>query len=84
MVSMLSLGYLLYTVVLIMIFGVPFAGYGTIVSLIVMLFGILFFVLGILGQYLAQIYEEVKARPNFVVTRKIGIKDTDEHSVDKV
>jgi dolichol-phosphate mannosyltransferase len=72
MVSMLSLGYLLYTVVRIIVFGVPFAGYGTIVSLIVMLFGILFFVLGILGQYLAQIYEEVKARPNFVIREEIG------------
>jgi dolichol-phosphate mannosyltransferase len=51
---------------------VPFAGYGTIVSLILLLVGILFFILGILGQYMAQIYEEVKARPNFVVRDAIG------------
>ena len=29
-----------------------------------LLFGFLFLILGILGQYIAQIYEEVKARPN--------------------
>ena len=45
--SGVSLLYLLYTVVRIFEKGVPFAGYGTIVSLIVLMFGILFFILGI-------------------------------------
>jgi hypothetical protein len=39
------------------------------------MFGILFFILGILGQYIAQIYEEVKARPSYVVADKIGFDD---------
>ncbi len=72
LVSMISLGYLLFTVIDILRKGVPFAGYGTIVSLIVLLFGILFFILGILGQYMAQIYEEVKQRPTYVVRDEIG------------
>jgi hypothetical protein len=50
-----------------------FAGYGTIVSLIILMFGILFFILGILGEYIARIYEEVKQRPNFVVRDAIGL-----------
>ena len=73
-VSGVSLLYLLFTVVRIFLKGVPFAGYGTIVSLIVLMFGILFFILGILGQYIAQIYEEVKARPSFIVNQKIGFE----------
>jgi dolichol-phosphate mannosyltransferase len=72
LLSAASLVYLAFTVLNILIRGVPFAGYGTIVSLILLLFGILFFILGILGQYMAQIYEEVKARPNFVVRDAIG------------
>jgi dolichol-phosphate mannosyltransferase len=75
LVSGISLLYLLFTVARIIIKGVPFAGYGTIVSLIVLMFGILFFILGILGQYIAQIYEEVKQRPNFIVSRSIGFND---------
>jgi polyisoprenyl-phosphate glycosyltransferase len=67
-----SLAYLVFTVVQIFIRGVPFAGYGTIVSLIVLMFGILFFILGILGEYIAQIYEEVKQRPNYVVSEEVG------------
>ncbi len=72
LISGISLVYLLFTVASIILKGVPFAGYGTIVSLIVLMFGILFFILGILGQYIAQVYEEVKQRPSYVVSRKIG------------
>jgi dolichol-phosphate mannosyltransferase len=36
-------------------------------------FGVLTLLLGVVGEYLALIYEEVKLRPNFVVTRKVGI-----------
>lgn len=74
LLSAASLLYLLYTVVHIFTRGVPFAGYGTIISLIVLLFGFLFLILGILGQYIAQIYEEVKARPNFIVRKEIGFE----------
>jgi dolichol-phosphate mannosyltransferase len=70
--SAVSLIYLVYMVIHIFLKGVPFAGYGTIVSLILLLFGILFFILGMLGQYIAQIYEEVKQRPNYVVSEEIG------------
>jgi glycosyltransferase involved in cell wall biosynthesis len=70
--SGISLLYLLYTVFHIFWKGVPFAGYGTIISLMLLMFGFLFLILGILGQYIAQIYEEVKARPNFIVKQEIG------------
>lgn len=73
--SGVSLMYLVYTVFKIIFTGVPFVGYGTIVSLMLLLFGLSFLILGILGQYIAQIYEEVKARPNFIVRREIGFND---------
>ncbi len=56
-------------------FGVPFAGFGTIVSLIVLMFGILFTVLGLMAEYIGLIYEEVKQRPNFVVRTEVGFDD---------
>lgn len=73
--SGISLIYLVYTVFKIIFTGVPFAGYGTIVSLILFLFSFSFLMLGILGQYIAQIYEEVKARPNFIVRKEVGFND---------
>lgn len=71
-ISGCSFTYLLYTVIKVLIKGVPFPGYGTIISLMMLMFGFLFFCLGVVGQYVAQIYEEVKARPNYIVKETIG------------
>jgi len=71
-ISGISLAYLLYSVIKVFVKGVPFPGYGTIVSVMLLMFGFLFLILGVLGQYLAQVYEEVKARPNYIVKEKIG------------
>jgi dolichol-phosphate mannosyltransferase len=52
--------------------GVPFAGYGLVVSAIVSGFGLVFLCLGVMAQYLSLIYEEVKRRPNYVIREKTG------------
>lgn len=52
--------------------GVPFAGYGLIVSAIVSGFGLVFLCLGVMAQYLSLIYEEVKGRPNYVIRTVTG------------
>ncbi len=52
--------------------GVPFAGFGTLVSLTLFLFGVLAFMIGIVSEYVGLIYEEVKRRPNFIVSEKLG------------
>lgn len=52
--------------------GVPFAGFGTLVSLFLLVLGFVSMMLGILSEYVGLIYEEVKARPNFVVSEIIG------------
>jgi glycosyltransferase involved in cell wall biosynthesis len=51
--------------------GVPFAGYGTIVGLIALGFSLTMLAIGILAQYLALIYEEVKRRPLYIISEKI-------------
>ena len=54
--------------------GVPFPlGNPTIVILILLMGGIQLISVGILGEYLGRIYEEVKQRPKFIVDRKEGL-----------
>ena len=72
LLSTLSFLGLLVSVVLWNVSGVPFSGFGTIVGLTLLLFGILFFMLGIVSEYVGLTYEEVKARPNFVVSKRLG------------
>lgn len=54
--------------------GVPFNGYGSIVGMMTLGFSVVLGAIGIISQYLALIYEEVKQRPIYVVaetTKKI-------------
>lgn len=49
-------------------FGVPFAGFGTLVGVVVLGFSLTMLCIGILAQYMGLIYEEVKHRPLYIVT----------------
>jgi len=51
--------------------GVPFAGFGTIVALAILVFGLISLMLGIMSEYIGLIYEEVKRRPNYIVSEFI-------------
>jgi dolichol-phosphate mannosyltransferase len=51
--------------------GVPFAGFGSIIALILLLFSILFLMIGILSEYLGLVYREVQQRPNYIVSEKV-------------
>lgn len=52
--------------------GVPFAGFGTIVALAILVFGLLSLMLGIMSEYVGLIYEEVKGRPNYIVSEVVN------------
>lgn len=53
--------------------GVPFPGYGTLVSVVLVILGVLGIMLGIISEYIGLIYEEVKQRPNYIVSETINI-----------
>ena len=60
---------------LMKVFGFPFPlGNPTIVILMLFLGGIQLISVGILGAYIARIYEEVKRRPKFIVDRAVGFE----------
>lgn len=55
------------------IFGFPFPiGNPTIVILVLFMGGIQLITIGVLGEYIGRIYEEVKQRPKFILDTKIG------------
>jgi len=55
--------------------GFPFpSGNPTIVILVLFMGGIQLISVGILGEYIGRIYEEVRARPKFIVDRAEGFK----------
>lgn len=60
----------------------PTQGFTTIVIVILFLGGIQMMSLGILGEYIGRIYDEVKRRPPWVIQNSAGIepKTPDQHS----
>lgn len=67
--SFFSIASFLPMLLLWIIVGVPFAGFGTLVTLIIFLFSTGIFMMGILSEYIGLIYQEVKERPNYIVSR---------------
>jgi glycosyltransferase involved in cell wall biosynthesis len=55
-----------------MLWGHPVSGWTTIVVLLTFFFGVQMIFMGIIGEYLARVYEEVKGRPLFLVKRDSG------------
>jgi len=60
----------LYTLVL-QLAGRSVSGFATVILLLLIIGSLLMLSLGIIGEYLARIYEEVKRRPRYVVTSSI-------------
>ena len=50
------------------LYGVPFAGFGSLIGVMVLGFSLTMLCIGILAQYVGLIYEEVKRRPLYLVT----------------
>lgn len=48
-------------------------GFTTLVTLILFMGGIQLIAIGLLGEYLARIYDEAKQRPLFIVKNRYGI-----------
>lgn len=61
---------IIFIIVRKLIFGDPVSGWPSLVCIILMTSGVQFFCTGILGQYLAKTYMEVKRRPIYVLKEK--------------
>ena len=62
--------------------GTAVPGWASSVAIISFLFGVLFFILGILGEYIGRILTEVRLRPRFIVDDNINInRKVDDYSI---
>lgn len=71
--GLLGLILLIYSIVMKVRIGAP-AGYTTIIVVICFMFAVLFLILGIMGQYIGVLFEEVKGRPIYIVAAERGQK----------
>ena len=74
-ISIISLIYALFIVAKTIIFGVDVPGFATITVAIMFFGGIQLISIGILGEYVARIFREVKHRPKYFIEDKIGFDE---------
>lgn len=75
-ISLLSIMYGIYIVITTLYYGVDLPGFATITVGIAFLGGIQLLSIGVLGEYIGRIFNEVKQRPIYIVAEKIGFDET--------
>jgi polyisoprenyl-phosphate glycosyltransferase len=76
-VSTLAFVYILVFLLKYLFYGDSVAGFPTLIISILFLGGIQLISLGVIGEYLGRMYEEVKGRPLFIVGEEIGVSRSD-------
>lgn len=69
-ICLISFIMIVFTVVKTIIWGDPVAGYPTLITVILLMSGLQLLFLGIIGQYFAKAYMEVKKRPVYIAKEK--------------
>jgi glycosyltransferase involved in cell wall biosynthesis len=71
-ISMLSFFYASFLIIRTLIFGIELPGYASLMVVILFLGGVQLITLGIIGEYLGRVYDEVKGRPLYLVKESYG------------
>jgi polyisoprenyl-phosphate glycosyltransferase len=78
LVSATALGYMGYLLLARVFGGTPIQGWTSTVVIMLFLGGVQLLSLGVIGEYVGRIFEEVKHRPHYVVRERVGFEAADE------
>lgn len=79
LISFLAIIYGIYRFVFTLLYGNLVPGYPSLIVLISFIGGIQLILLGIIGEYIARIYEQVKMRPSYIL-EKSASKHNQDHT----
>jgi glycosyltransferase involved in cell wall biosynthesis len=73
-ISFFALCYALVFLVKTLIYGIDAPGFPSLIISVMFFSGVQLISLGVIGEYLGRMYEEVKGRPLFIVGEEVGVK----------
>ncbi len=71
-VSFLAFSYMVFVLIKALLYGDPVAGYPTLLTVILFIGGVQLLTIGIIGEYLAKVFVEVKNRPVYIIKEYDG------------
>lgn len=74
-VSFASFIYLIYIIFRKFYSNDSISGWTSLMAVLLIMSGMILLVLGIIGEYLARVYEEVKARPTYIINSTVGFNE---------
>lgn len=77
MVSLFAFAYMVFVLLKAFLYGDPVAGYPTLITVILFIGGVQLLTIGIIGEYLAKVFVEVKNRPVYFVKEYMGESDNE-------
>ena len=75
--AMLAIAGLIWVIVGAVIGSGSAQGWTSVMTVMFFLAAVMFIFMGIIGEYVGKIYDEVRARPNYVVAEEVGRQGTD-------
>jgi glycosyltransferase involved in cell wall biosynthesis len=73
LVALVSFLYIIYAVYIRLFTNRAIEGWASVLVAVLFIGGIQLIFLGIIGEYLARVYEEAKQRPLYIISKKIGL-----------
>jgi dolichol-phosphate mannosyltransferase len=74
LISGLSFLYIVYAVLQKLLTDRPVIGWTSVITAILFIGGVQLIMLGVIGEYIGRIYEEVKQRPLYLVDQTFGFE----------
>jgi glycosyltransferase involved in cell wall biosynthesis len=81
LISLVALCSALVFLIKTLLFGVDVPGFPTLIVSVMFFAGVQLMSLGVIGEYLGRMYEEVKGRPLFLVSEEVGIEHQQPYSM---
>ena len=76
-ISLVALAYSTIFLISTLLFGADIPGFPTLVISVMFFSGAQLISLGIMGEYLGRVYDEVKARPLYIIADQVGLAAND-------
>ena len=82
-IALLALGYGGWMILRTLLFGIDLPGYASLMTAVLFLGGIQLIGMGVLGEYLGRVFEEVKSRPLYLTRERLFFGSSHKSSIER-